>query len=334
MGKLPNLSHRLKTRKCCSVVTFFLIVSAFLSCGFYKESDSSGSSKFRMERMLPDQDQLEKGRLDVPLISANLSKLIVARRYPRPGDVDCQNFTISLFQENTFNPVGLVSYPGSGNTWLRHLIEFSTGVFTGSVYMDEDLLAKGFLGEKEAWDSGSTVVQKLHLKYSPAYKFPSSILLIREPYPAIISFVHFKESGHLGFAQVSTLHHKKWPDYVLGQTFNWMSLIISWVKSPSKLHIVHYEKLIADTKNELLKICKFLNVPCAYINSACFEKNMDGLFHRKTKIKPPPPAKLEESVLNKIIAGENYISNLLVRHGHDPLPVELYQYHREVFKSR
>jgi len=33
-----------------------------------------------------------------------------------------------------------VSYPGSGNTWVRHLIEMGTGVFTGSVYNDSTLL--------------------------------------------------------------------------------------------------------------------------------------------------------------------------------------------------
>ena len=32
--------------------------------------------------------------------------------------------------------VSLASYPGSGNTWVRLLIEQATGVFTGSVYVD------------------------------------------------------------------------------------------------------------------------------------------------------------------------------------------------------
>jgi len=45
--------------------------------------------------------------------------------------------------------VGLASYPGSGNTWLRHLIQMATGVYTGSAYMDIDLLAKGFQKENE-----------------------------------------------------------------------------------------------------------------------------------------------------------------------------------------
>ena len=37
--------------------------------------------------------------------------------------------------------VALVSSPGSGNTWLRHLLEQATGVFTGSIYCDHSLKA-------------------------------------------------------------------------------------------------------------------------------------------------------------------------------------------------
>ena len=33
--------------------------------------------------------------------------------------------------------VALSSYPGSGNTWLRYLIEGITGIFTGSFYYNE-----------------------------------------------------------------------------------------------------------------------------------------------------------------------------------------------------
>ena len=33
-------------------------------------------------------------------------------------------------------PIALASYPGSGNTWLRHMIEGATGIFTGSRYKD------------------------------------------------------------------------------------------------------------------------------------------------------------------------------------------------------
>jgi hypothetical protein len=39
--------------------------------------------------------------------------------------------------------VGLVSYPSSGNTWLRYLIEGLTGFFSGSMYNDFLIGKKG-----------------------------------------------------------------------------------------------------------------------------------------------------------------------------------------------
>ena len=39
--------------------------------------------------------------------------------------------------------VGLISFPGSGNTWIRFLIESATGIYTGSAYNDSALQAGG-----------------------------------------------------------------------------------------------------------------------------------------------------------------------------------------------
>ncbi len=41
------------------------------------------------------------------------------------------------------NTTVLTSVPSSGNTWLRYLVEKSTGYFTGSVYRDADVVKKG-----------------------------------------------------------------------------------------------------------------------------------------------------------------------------------------------
>lgn len=41
----------------------------------------------------------------------------------------------------------LISLPGSGNTWMRQIIEEATGIYTGSIYCDQGLKRSGFLGE-------------------------------------------------------------------------------------------------------------------------------------------------------------------------------------------
>ena len=44
-------------------------------------------------------------------------------------------------------PIALASFPGSGNTWLRHMIEGATGIFTGSRYKDLQIQMFGNLIE-------------------------------------------------------------------------------------------------------------------------------------------------------------------------------------------
>lgn len=39
--------------------------------------------------------------------------------------------------------VALSSFPGAGNTWVRHLIELVTGYYTGSFYFDGMLYNRG-----------------------------------------------------------------------------------------------------------------------------------------------------------------------------------------------
>jgi hypothetical protein len=52
--------------------------------------------------------------------------------------------------KNEFNDsekaIALASFPGSGNTWLRYLLQQATGIYTGSVYKDYGLLKSGFPG--------------------------------------------------------------------------------------------------------------------------------------------------------------------------------------------
>ncbi len=54
----------------------------------------------------------------------------------------------------------LMSYPGSGNTWVRGLLERATGICTGSVYCDSALKRGGFNGENIF--SGTVLVTKSH----------------------------------------------------------------------------------------------------------------------------------------------------------------------------
>ena len=54
----------------------------------------------------------------------------------------------------------LASFPGSGNTWVRYLLQHSTGFATGSVYLDNSLRRGDFPGE--GLIDGSVIAIKTH----------------------------------------------------------------------------------------------------------------------------------------------------------------------------
>lgn len=54
----------------------------------------------------------------------------------------------------------LASFPGSGNTWIRYVLERVTGIYTGSVYNASLLKNNGFPGEDRS--DGTVSVVKTH----------------------------------------------------------------------------------------------------------------------------------------------------------------------------
>ena len=97
--------------------------------------------------------------------------------------------------------VALASFPGSGNTWLRYLIQQATGFLTGSVYKDYALLKNGFPAENV--NNGSVLVVKTHEFGSGARKsFEKVILLIRDPFQSLQAEFNRRSGGHTGHASI------------------------------------------------------------------------------------------------------------------------------------
>ena len=122
------------------------------------------------------------------------------------------------YQQRSFLPnqspmVALVSFQGSGNTWLRYLLEQSTGIYTGSIYCDTALKSY-FPGEYVV--SGNVVVIKTHIPDTHHIPTPlqsslkrklydKAILLVRNPFDALVSeanrrWSNKKDDDHLGLA--------------------------------------------------------------------------------------------------------------------------------------
>ena len=87
------------------------------------------------------------------------------------------------FQEHG-QAVGLLSYPGSGNSWVRQLLETSTGVYTGSVFCDYEYIKAGMIGEGVR--SGNVIAVKTHF-CKDVSKFSKVIYIVRNPFDAVFA---------------------------------------------------------------------------------------------------------------------------------------------------
>ena len=142
--------------------------------------------------------------------------------------------------------VALVSYPRSGNSYLRSLLERQTGVITGSDNrtnrtLSASLLESGFLGEGVVDES--VWIVKSHFPERLGYlKFPSHrvILLVRNPFDAILSYFHMAftntHNQRLSPAAFASLQHI-WHDFIEKELHVWCSFYSYWLAHFERHHV-------------------------------------------------------------------------------------------------
>jgi len=84
--------------------------------------------------------------------------------------------------------VALGSVPGSGNSWVRQLLESATGIYTGALYCDKSYIAVGMIGE--GITTGNVIAIKTHAGPSVTKELinhDKAIYIVRSPFGAILS---------------------------------------------------------------------------------------------------------------------------------------------------
>ncbi|XP_007900007.2 WSC domain-containing protein 2 isoform X1 [Callorhinchus milii] len=177
--------------------------------------------------------------------------------------------------------VALASFPGAGNTWGRHLIELSTGYYTGSYYFDGSLYNKGFKGERDHWKSGRSICIKTHESGRREIEaFDGAILLVRNPYKALMAEFNRKYGGHIGFASEAHWKGKEWPEFVRNYAPWWASHTLDWLQFGRKVLVVHYEELKRDLFKQLKRMVGVLGGQVSEDRLLCVECQKDGSFKR------------------------------------------------------
>ena len=130
-SRLWRTKLRLRKRKQFNyfILLFLLFVATLVIFSF----DSTG-----------DQRQLNVVELKEDETGGALTDIRHLKYRLWPDDRQCEKHVVQFIRNCDRPPVALVSYPGSGNTYVRGIIERLTGYFTGSVYRDSFIYQKGF----------------------------------------------------------------------------------------------------------------------------------------------------------------------------------------------
>jgi len=273
--------------------------------------------------------------------SAKESMWLNITHFPWPLDQSCRKYSVS-FGRN-LSVVGLASYPSSGNTWLRYLLEGISGFYSGSMYNDLTLRQKGFYGEGVAADSGMVMTVKTHghttdtgshmprdmqNKYNHHSEVnKTAILLIRNPFAAIMGHRNLDQGGHTGLAKPEDFSGEGWDSFVKIKTESWLNFYSDWLETsqPENILVIHYENIKINLRHSLRRILDFLSLEEDEGRLRCTVEHNTGLFkrdHQKATIDDPYTEEQKHLVKDNI----NKLNARLKQRGKETLPTHLYNY--------
>ncbi|XP_046638667.1 WSC domain-containing protein 2-like [Daphnia pulicaria] len=220
--------------------------------------------------------------------------------------------------------MALMSYPGSGNTWIRGIIERLSGYFTGSIYADKDIYVKGFYGEGVPIDCGCTIVQKTHdlqrNDYQPFIN-KSAILIIRNPYGALVSYRNFRTTGnsHTASASLTQFTGLEWEKFVTTEIVGWKTKVLEWIPRIGHGGILLYDDVLKDKRNQFRNLMRYLGLEVDERRLDCVIKHDFSSFKRNSTpttnetIRDPFDASLR-SIIDKEI---EIVQKALADYGYD-----------------
>lgn len=159
---------------------------------------------------------------------------------------------LTIYPDDLF----LVSYPKSGNTWMRHLFGY---YLTGDESANVSAIVPGIHGMREDVDALKRPRYiKSHRPFSGNY--PRVIYIVRDGRDVAISYFHFLNRSRESQQELS------FSDFLM--QFNsgridgfsaWSNHVNSWLDhaSSNRLLLVRYEDLKADTLKELIRCLEF-----------------------------------------------------------------------------
>lgn len=154
------------------------------------------------------------------------------------------------FHKGKKKPVPLLySFPGSGNTWIRQLVDYSSGIYSGSVYSDGTLY--GILpGEKYCSQRNSVIKAHPHYNHYREFYYGNfssvnmkcqkeyvqfirrAIVIIRDPYASIWAEYQRRvneefPNQHVSGILKSKFKWKHWRNHVSQLAYNYRDVFMN-----------------------------------------------------------------------------------------------------------
>lgn len=168
-----------------------------------------------------------------------------------------------LFVE--LGPTLLVSYPRSGNTLVRTLLERVTGIVTGSDTRPDRSLSKELAEQHDLTGEGVTqgAFVKTHWPERSGNRIfvgKRAILLVRNPYDAIDSYWNMNATKSHTKSLLDATYEQfrdKWYGLVRNEIHIWNKFLDYWLNQDCSVLVVRFEDLIREPAVELLRMLEF-----------------------------------------------------------------------------
>lgn len=231
-------------------------------------------------------------------------------------------------------PIFLVSYPKSGNTWVRFLIaNYLTN--NGSINFQN---LSDFCPEYETESSGSKrrnqepIIFKSHSAFSS--KFKKVIYIVRDGRDVAVSYYFYHLKFILKNKQISFSEFLKRFNNGNVNYGSWNNHVNNWISNkPRQFLLIKYEDLFLKTEGELIKILKFINLPIdkKKVTSAIHASKFEEMAKIENKqIKDIP--KLSDSDIQISFMRKGEIGDY-VNYFNDDMEAEFWQVQGETMKQ-
>lgn len=189
-----------------------------------------------------------------------------------------------------FNPqneraiIAISSFPGSGNTWARHLLHMASGYWTGNRRGSNHLKQYGWQGEDTDCRDRTTIAQKTHrLHKNQACQFERGLVIVRNPFDAILAAYNHHKAGKTGEPDFSVYKEgTEWIEFVDRWTRRWTQFHSEWMEFDGPVLISCFEKMRENLTYEVGNWLSFMDLDERRLG--CVNYDPVGQFYRhKTK---------------------------------------------------